>query len=79
VQAGRFYDLAKDPLELEPYGWPDGEAHALDLLMEMIRTDPDPGGEPTALKEGIRLNAPKVAPRADTEALERLRSLGYVN
>lgn len=78
VTGVRYYDLSKDPLELDPDIWPDDETYALDLLLELIDTDPDPGGEPIAMKQGIRLGAPKVAPRADAEALEKLRSLGYV-
>jgi hypothetical protein len=76
---GASFDLSEDPDELAPARWPlsdDGEAPR--QLLELFETDPDPGGQPESMREGIRIDAPKVAPRADAKALERLRALGYV-
>jgi arylsulfatase A-like enzyme len=74
-----FFDLADDPGETAPQEWAPGEAAegALELL-RLIERDPDPGGRPESLRKGEQLTAPKVAPRADQEAIERLRALGYV-
>jgi arylsulfatase A-like enzyme len=73
----RHYDLRRDPAELEPADEPLDSAAARELL-SLIRQDPDPGGLPHKMQKGIRIDAPKVAPRATEEQLEKLRALGYV-
>ncbi len=73
----RFYRLATDPSELEPLDWLS-DAETQRLLLEISRTDPDPGGLPENAKAGIRIRAPKVSPRVGAEQLEKLRALGYV-
>ncbi len=72
-RGGRFFDLASDPGEKNPLPWPPDESTAT-RLRELIRKDPDPGGLP---RGGAAPTGPKVAPRADEEALKRLRALGY--
>ncbi len=74
----RFYDLGSDGGQDQAMPW-EGEDPVGRELLTRISEDPDPAGWPVEMREGIRLNAPKVAPRADAEALERLRALGYVN
>lgn len=76
IEERRFYDLEADPFELNPISWNPGEV--ADRLLELSESDPDPGGLPEAAKEGLRVQAPKVAPRATPEQLEQLRALGYV-
>jgi arylsulfatase A-like enzyme len=73
----RHYDLRRDPAELEPVDEPLDSAAARELLA-LITQDPDPGGLPDKMQQGIKINAPKVDPRATEEQLERLRALGYV-
>jgi arylsulfatase A-like enzyme len=73
----RHYDLRRDPAELEPVDEPLDSAAARELL-SLIRQDPDPGGLPHKMQLGIKINAPKVDPRATEEQLEKLRALGYV-
>ena len=73
----RLYDLAADPEEARPKVWPQGDPTG-DRLLELCRSDPDPGGRPTRYRAGVYTAAPKVAPRADSEDLHRLRALGYV-
>jgi len=74
-----FFDLANDPGEKAPQEWAPAEPAegALELL-GLIERDPAPGGRPESLRKGVQLTAPKVAPRADQEVIERLRALGYV-
>ncbi len=76
--ASRRYDLGSDPEELRPLPWSPEDGGA-PLLVELCRDDPDPGGLPAEYLEGARLTAAKVSPRADPEALEKLRALGYVD
>ena len=74
-----FFDLASDPGETAPRRWdPDESAEGGRELLGLIERDPDPGGRPESLRKGVKITAPKVAPRADQEAIERLRALGYV-
>ncbi|GAG05432.1 unnamed protein product, partial [marine sediment metagenome] len=74
-----FFDLAKDPGETAPQVWaPDETAEGARELLGLIDRDPHPGGRPESLRKGVQITAPKVAPRADQEAIERLRALGYV-
>lgn len=77
VTGSRYYDLQTDPHELEPQSW-NGGSPVAERLLELSRTDPDPGGIPSRYARGLRRGAPKVAPRATDEQLERLRHLGYV-
>jgi arylsulfatase A-like enzyme len=72
-----FYDLSTDPLELSPQPVQGPPPDALRALLELVRSDPDPAGVPQEWEKGIRIEAPKVAPRASQEELERLRALGY--
>jgi len=78
MQETRFYDLAADPGQLTAQPWPMDSSPAVQLR-EQIAADPDPAGWPVDLQKGIRLEAPKVDPRANAETLEKLRALGYVN
>jgi arylsulfatase A-like enzyme len=74
-----FFDLANDPGETVPREWaPDESAKGARELLGLIGRDPDPGGRPEKFRKGVPLGAPKVAPRADREAIARLRALGYV-
>lgn len=73
----RYYDLAQDPGELHPASALP-EASPLRALRELMAADPDPGGTPARFQHGRRLRAPKVAPRATDEQLDKLRALGYV-
>jgi len=73
----RYYDLASDPDELRPRP-ASAPQPALAELMRRIEADPDPAGRPAEFAKGLQLGAPKVAPRADEQARERLRALGYV-
>jgi arylsulfatase len=77
VHVERVYALDADPLELEPDLEPAASA-ARSALLELIERDPDPGGLPEALAQGIQLDAPKVAPGITPEQRARLRALGYV-
>jgi arylsulfatase A-like enzyme len=73
----RRYDLTSDPREETPGEWPADDVAGAELVA-LCESDPDPGGLPLALAQGIVLTAPKVDPRASPAAWERLRSLGYV-
>ncbi len=73
------YDLDVDPTEQKPQRWdPLNLEEAARQLIDRFDRDPDPGGLPKDFREGLRIDAPKVAPRADAETIERLRALGYV-
>lgn len=72
-----WYDLTDDPGERRPVE-EQQEDDALLELLRRIQDDPDPGGDPLGPINGIQLKGPKIAPRADAEALEKLRALGYV-
>jgi len=70
------YDLAADPGEANGRPW--GEAtDSTRRLEELVHADPDPAGMPAEYSEGVRLQAPKVAPDVSDEQLEALRALGY--
>jgi arylsulfatase len=71
------YDLAADPGERSPreVSTHDGP---LRRLLALIANDPDPGGSPISPKMGVRVEGPKIDPRADSRALEALRALGYI-
>jgi len=74
-----WFDLANDPGETAPQEWAqDASAGAARELLELIERDPDPGGRPETPRKGVQIRAPKVAARADRDAIERLRALGYV-
>ena len=73
------YDLGADPAEQKPQPWdPSSPEEVARELIDLFHRDPDPGGLPKDFREGLRIDAPKVAPRADAETIERLRALGYV-
>ncbi len=75
----QFFDLANDPGEMAPREWaPVDSPEGARELLALIERDPDPGGRPESFRKGVKLEAPKVAPRAAPEAIERLRALGYV-
>ncbi len=72
------YDLAADAGETRPLkGEPEDDA--LRQLLQRIRDDPDPGGAAVRPEKGVELEGPKIDARADAQALEKLRALGYVN
>jgi hypothetical protein len=73
------YDLDVDPSEQKPQRWdPLNLEETARELIDLFDRDPDPGGLPQDFRAGLRIDAPKVAPRADAETIERLRALGYV-
>jgi arylsulfatase A-like enzyme len=76
IEEVRAYDLRADPGELQPLA-PNEDDVALHQLRDLIANDADPGGVPQHMRDGVRLTAPKVAPRATPEQLDRLRALGY--
>ncbi len=76
-EARRHYDLARDPEELRPGDWHASSA-ASRALLDRVWADPSRGEAIPGSRRGRKITAPKVAPRADAEALERLRTLGYV-
>jgi arylsulfatase A-like enzyme len=79
TQSHRYYDLGADPAEQNPQRWdPLDLEEAPRALIDLFDRDPDPGGLPQDFPAGLRIDAPKVAPRADAETIERLRALGYV-
>lgn len=57
--------------------WDERHPVGKDLLAK-IASDPDPAGVPASLRQGIQIDAPKVAPGLDAKTIERLRALGYV-
>jgi arylsulfatase len=72
-----YYALDEDPAELSPAALSlPSRGDAVQQLLELVETDPDPRG--ASGRKGRKITAPKVDPRADAEALERLRALGYV-
>ena len=76
-EARRHYDLARDPEELQPGDW-QADSAASRALLERARADPSRGEPTPGSLRGRKISAPKVAPRADETALDRLRTLGYV-
>jgi arylsulfatase A-like enzyme len=76
ISGRRAYDLSADPREHAPRRWRRTEPIPAQLI-ELSRTDPDPAGVPSQYREGMLVNAPKVAPRAGPEILEMLKALGY--
>jgi arylsulfatase A-like enzyme len=79
MQSRWHYDLGADPAEQKPQRWdPLNLEETARELIDLFDRDPDPGGLPKGFREGLRIDAPKVAPRADAETIERLRALGYV-
>jgi arylsulfatase A-like enzyme len=79
IQSRRYYDLGADPAEQNPQRWePLDLEEAPRALIDLFDRDPDPGGLPQDFPAGLRIDAPKVAPRAGAETIERLRALGYV-
>jgi arylsulfatase A-like enzyme len=74
------FDLAADAVEKKPMKW-SAMSYPAEQLLERIRTDPDPGGQPMSAeryREGVRLGAPKLPEGFDPAAAERLRALGYL-
>jgi arylsulfatase len=70
------YDLKEDPGELHLLPWVNSPESQ--QFVELITSDPDPGGIPERFARGRYPNGPKVRPGVDEELLEKLRSLGYV-
>ena len=73
-----FYSLDEDPSEKSPKTT-DANVAALTALLSLINRDPDPGGTPKEYRKGKMLHGPKIAPDVDEAALEKLRSLGYID
>lgn len=74
------FDLDADTGERKRLPWGGAPSPARQLL-ERIRSDPDPGGQPMSaerFREGVRLGAPKLPDGFDPAAAERLRALGYL-
>jgi arylsulfatase len=72
-----FYDLREDPHELRPRPWPpEGEGRR--ALLAHARSDRYLTKGNATHQTARKLEGPKIDPRADREALERLRALGYV-
>ena len=46
--------------------------------MEMCKKDPDSAGFKKIFEQGAILKSPKIAPGVNTENLEKLKALGYV-
>jgi arylsulfatase len=79
LQSRWYYDLDADPTEQNPQHWDPLDIEGAPIaLIDLFDRDPDPGGLPKESRAGLRIDAPKVAPRADAETIERLRALGYV-
>ena len=74
VTEARHYDLMADPREVAPRPAPDLHPERLEEWL----TDPFLTRLPEEVALGHKLERPKVSPRADSTAIERLRALGYV-
>jgi arylsulfatase len=72
-----FYDLRRDPHERRAEPWPS-EDEAGRALLALSRRDPYVTEENATRATGHKLTQPKIDPRVDGEALEKLRALGYV-
>jgi arylsulfatase A-like enzyme len=66
IRSRKRFDLANDPGERRPTAWQDEAAPK--LLLELIASDPNPGGPPADFERG----------HLRTESAEALRKLGYV-
>jgi len=77
VSQRRYYDLERDPGERLPRSWAASDPPP-PAFLERIAGDPEAAGRPLESSKGVRIDAPKVSPRADEADLERLRALGYV-
>jgi arylsulfatase len=75
IDERRRFALDRDPGETGGEPWTRTDASL--ALEELVRSDPDPAGVPTEYVQGVRLDAPKVAPGVTPEQLESLRALGY--
>jgi arylsulfatase A-like enzyme len=74
----RFYDLQTDPRESSPMPIPPPGVGLPVRVLEAWKSDPYLVGAPDPTRDGHRIASPKIAPRADADAIERLRALGYV-
>ena len=74
----RRYRLEADPKELQPESWGIDDRVGK-MLLDLAARDPAPGGVPLKYERGELIGAPKVAPDASPEVLERLKALGYVD
>jgi arylsulfatase A-like enzyme len=72
-----FYDLRRDPHERQPGPWPS-EREEGRALLALSRRDPYLSQGNVTRTTGRMPTGPKIDPRADPEALERLRAMGYV-
>lgn len=76
IRESRAFDLRTDPGELRPLPVSDGDP-TLTFLVELIASDPDPGGVPQGYDAG-ELPAPGVAEPLSDDMRRRLESLGYI-
>lgn len=66
VRTQKQFDLTRDPRERHPNAWSGDDAP--NRLLELIESDPDPGGAPSYFQRG----------NLRQESIEALRKLGYV-
>lgn len=72
------YDLERDPGEVAGASPSEPGRALVEELLTLVAADPDPAGVPAEYEKGTKLEHAKVDPRADDDALEALRALGYV-
>jgi len=72
------YDIREDPEHRNLLEW-DAERPEVEALLDLIAQDPDTAGIPKEYDRGYALTGPKVAPGINSEAMQRLRALGYVH
>jgi arylsulfatase len=74
------YDLATDPGEQNPLELPASDP-LYERLLAQLDAEPDLAGVMAGRlddsEQGLKIGAPKIAPRVSADALEKLRSLGY--
>ena len=75
---GFYYDMIKDPGELDPQPWDENSKHA-QLLRAQVGSDPDPAGMPNSRRKSRDPGSPNHAAKLLRDQLEKLRALGYVD
>ena len=75
---GFYYDMIKDPGELDPQPWDENSKHA-QLLRAQVGSDPDPAGMPKSRRKSRDPGSPNHAAKLLRDQLEKLRALGYVD